>query len=112
MCWPGRYPHLRNVPKYDQLFRHGAKLLCAFDFDYILEGLHHEMQLRKTILHLQDYRNAGLTRLAAISIHRKLKISRERQLRELSSIPEGVQGKSSIGQYIIDCNLYIFLGTS
>ena len=68
--------------------------MCAFDFDYFLEGLHHEMQLRKTILHLQDYRNAGLTRVAAINIFHKSKVARERQLRELSTMTEGVQGKS------------------
>ena len=89
---PSRYPYLSNVPKYEQLFHYGSKLLCAFDFDYILEGLHHEMQLRKTVLHLQDYRLAGLTRLAAINIFNKLKQSRDRQLRELSTMPEGIQG--------------------
>ena len=89
---PSRYPYLSNVPKYEQLFHYGSKLLCAFDFDYILEGLHHEMQLRKTVLHLQDYRLAGLTKLAAINIFTKLKLSRERQLRELSTMPEGIQG--------------------
>ena len=96
VCLPSRYPYLRNLPKYDQLFRYGAKLLCAFDFDYVLEGLHHEMQLRKTILHLQDYRNAGLRKLAAINIFHKLKVSRERQLRELSTMTEGVQGNNRI----------------
>ena len=89
---PSRYPHLNNLPKYEQLFHYGSKLLCAFDFDYILEGLHHEMQLRKAVLHLQDYRQAGLTKLAAIQIFNKLKLSRERQLRELSTMPEGIQG--------------------
>ena len=89
---PSRYPHLNNLPKYEQLFHYGSKLLCAFDFDYILEGLHHEMQLRKAVLHLQDYRQAGLTKLAAIKIFNKLKLSRERQLRELSTMPEGIQG--------------------
>ena len=89
---PSRYPYLRNLQKYESLFHYGSKLLCAFDFDYILEGMHHEMQLRKTVLHLQDYRVAGLTKLAAINIFDKLKLSRERQLRELSTIPEGIQG--------------------
>ena len=92
VCLPSRYPYLRNLPKYDQLFRYGPKFLCAFDYDYLLESFHHEIQLRKTILHLQDYRNVGLTRLAAIKIFHRLKGTRERQLRELSTMAEGVQG--------------------
>ena len=93
MCLPNRYPNIRNLTKYDQLFRYGAKLLCAFDLDYLLEGLHHEMELRQIILHLQDYRNAGLSRLAAINVFHKLKVARERQIRELSTMTEGIQGK-------------------
>ena len=96
VCLPNRYPYIRNIPKYDQLFRYGAKLLCAFDLDYMLEGLHHEMKLRQTILYLQDYRNAGLTRLAAINVLHKLKVARERHLRELSTMTEGVQGNIHI----------------
>ena len=92
VCLPSRYPYIRNLPKYDQLFRYGAKLFCAFDLDYFLEGLHHEMRLRQTILHLQEYRKAGLNRLAGINVFHKLKVARERHLRELSTMTEGVQG--------------------
>ena len=93
VCLQSRYPHLRDNPKYEPLFRFGGKLFCAFDVDYFLEALHHEMQLRKTILHLQDYRCAGITRLVGINIFRKLKVARERQMRELSTMTEGVQGR-------------------
>jgi hypothetical protein len=37
--------------------------MCSMDFDYFLEGLSHEMELRQKIVHLQEYRNNGLSRL-------------------------------------------------
>ena len=52
MSLPSRYPHL-NATKYESLYKYGSRLMCSIDFDFILEGLHHEMMLRQQILHLQ-----------------------------------------------------------
>ena len=53
MSLPSRYPHL-NATKYESLYKYGSRLIqCSIDFDFILEGLHHEMMLRQQILHLQ-----------------------------------------------------------
>ena len=39
-----------------------ARLMCSFDFDYVTEGLQHELALRSKVSHLQDYRTNGLKR--------------------------------------------------
>ena len=71
---PSRYPHL-NGSKYESLYRYGSRLMCAMDFDFMLEGLHHEMMLRQQILHLQEYRQSGLKKFAAIDVFHKMKVS-------------------------------------
>lgn len=91
MSLPSRYPHL-NATKYESLYKYGSRLIqCSIDFDFILEGLHHEMMLRQQILHLQEYRTNGLTRLAAINVFHGQKGGREQQLRHLSMLTETIQ---------------------
>lgn len=57
-----------------------GRTLCALDFDFILEGIEHEMQTRQHILRLQEYRNNGLRKTLAAAFYTKLKGQRERDL--------------------------------
>ena len=90
MCLPARYPHLSST-RYEGVYRYGSRLMCSMDFDFVLEGLHHEAMLRQQILHLQEYRSHGLTRLAAINVFHEQKGERERQLRHLSMMGETIR---------------------
>ena len=90
MCLPARYPHLSST-RYEGVYRYGSRLMCSMDFDFVLEGLHHEAMLRQQILHLQEYRSHGLTRLAAINVFHGQKGERDRQLRHLSMMGETIR---------------------
>ena len=92
MCLPSRYPHLNAAgPKYESLYKLGSKLMCSMDFDFTLEGLHHEMMLRQQILHLQQYRQSGVKKFAGINVFHKMKVSRDHQLRQLSTMNENIR---------------------
>ena len=39
-------------PAYARL-RRFARLMCAYDYDFLAEGLRHELELRREVLHLQ-----------------------------------------------------------
>ena len=67
--------------KYEHIFKIG-RLLCALDFDFTLEGLEHEMEVRQQILRLQDCRNNGLRFHLAAAFYTKLKSQREQDLVE------------------------------
>ncbi len=73
---------LMGGPPYGKL-RKFSRLLCSFDFDYLLEGLRHEFTLRQSIEHLQDFRQNGLTRTDSTAFFAKLKRQRDNSLREL-----------------------------
>ena len=64
--------------KYEHVFKIG-RLLCALDFDFTLEGLEHEMEVRQQILRLQDCRNNGLKFHLAAAFYTKLKAEREQE---------------------------------
>ncbi len=52
-----RYPVIKAAgSRYDLIFKMGPKLMCSFDFDFVLEGLDHELGVRQEILRLQEYR--------------------------------------------------------
>jgi len=79
---PRRYPVISNSgSKYEHIFKIG-RLLCALDFDFTLEGLEHEMEVRQQILRLQDCRNNGLRFHLAAAFYTKLKSQREQDLVE------------------------------
>jgi transcriptional adapter 2-alpha len=79
---PRRYPMISSSgSKYDHVFKMG-KILCSFDFDFILEGLEHELELRQQILRFQEYRQNGLDHPVAAAFYTKLKSQREQELRE------------------------------
>ena len=67
--------------KYEHIFKIG-RLLCAMDFDFTLEGLEHEMEVRQQILRLQDCRNNGLRLHLAAAFYTKLKAQRESEMVE------------------------------
>lgn len=75
---------LKAGPGYSQLLKFG-KVMCSLDFDYLMESLSHEMSLKRQILHLQDYRSHGLTRFASTAIFTKLKLQRDRNLRQVAT---------------------------
>ena len=58
---------MKSGPGYSQIFKFG-QLMCSFNFDYVLESLQHEMNLRKRILHLQDFRRNGLNKFVLASM--------------------------------------------
>ena len=72
---------LNSGSKYEHVFKIG-RLLCAFDFDFTLEGLEHEMEVRQQILRLQDCRNNGIRFQLAAAFYTKLKSQREQELVE------------------------------
>lgn len=69
-------------PAYAKLGRF-AHLACAFDHDFVLEGLRHELALRQSVLHLQEFRRNGLTRAGSTAFFAKLRRQREISLREV-----------------------------
>ncbi|XP_059088891.1 transcriptional adapter 2-alpha-like [Tigriopus californicus] len=69
-------------PHYEHLFKLG-RLMCAFDFDFVLEGLQHELTLRQQILHMQDYRRNGLKKFLSTAVFTKLKAQRRKMKREV-----------------------------
>ena len=75
---------LNSGSKYEHVFKIG-RLLCAFDFDFTLEGLEHEMEVRQQILRLQDCRNNGIRFQLAAAFYTKLKSQREQELVERPS---------------------------
>jgi transcriptional adapter 2-alpha len=93
---------LQSGPGYSQLLKYG-QLMCAFDFDYVLEGLQHEMSLRQQILHLQEYRQNGLTKFLSTAFYSKLRQQREKHLREVSgdTVLDWTQSRRSVS-YVQD----------
>eukprot|EP00095_Tigriopus_kingsejongensis_P010389 maker-scaffold1615_size33485-snap-gene-0.11 protein:Tk10389 transcript:maker-scaffold1615_size33485-snap-gene-0.11-mRNA-1 annotation:"transcriptional adaptor 2a" len=69
-------------PQYEQLFKFG-RLYCAFDFDFLLEGIQHELHLRQEILHMQDYRRNGLKQFLSTAVFSKLKTKRTKMKRDV-----------------------------
>ncbi len=66
-----------------------ARLMCAFDFDSLVESLRHEIGLRQRLLRLQDARRNGVTKLSATALFAKL---RQRRLRLMREVPtESIQ---------------------
>ena len=89
---PSRYPHINHAgPKYESIYRFGSKLMCSINFDFLLEGLHHDLMLRQQILHLQEYRESGIQRYSWIDVFRKMKAIRTRQVRDLSTFTETIR---------------------
>lgn len=103
-----RYPSITNGgAKYEEIFRFG-RLVCAIDFDFLLEGLSYEMELRQKILQLQECRKNGIKRLQCIGLYGKLRAQRENGLRQLSTLSETINDWSVTHpvqvQYICDKN--------
>ena len=82
MSLPGRYPLISSRAKYDQLFKLGPRVQCSFDFDFLLEGLEHELGVRQQILRLQDYRCNGIRHPLAAAFYTKLRNQREAEVLE------------------------------
>eukprot|EP00096_Caligus_rogercresseyi_P012424 TRINITY_DN5203_c0_g1_i1.p1 TRINITY_DN5203_c0_g1~~TRINITY_DN5203_c0_g1_i1.p1 ORF type:complete len:446 (-),score=132.15 TRINITY_DN5203_c0_g1_i1:151-1488(-) len=76
-----KYPLIQD--KYNKLYDF-RRLLCAFDFDYLLEGLQAEFSLRRQIRETQEFRSHGLTRLDSTVIYKRLKVMRESNAKKLS----------------------------
>lgn len=71
-------------PSYSQLLK-CARLMCSFDFDYIMESCKHEQNLKQSIYRLQEYRVNGLKKAVSTALFAKLRLQREKNLREISS---------------------------
>ena len=65
--------------KYEHVFKIG-RLFCSLDFDFILEGLENELEVRQQILRLQEFRQNGLRHPLAAAFYTKLKSQREQDL--------------------------------
>ncbi|CAB4068131.1 TADA2A [Lepeophtheirus salmonis] len=77
-----KYPLIRE--KYGKVYDF-RRLFCSFDFDYILEGLQHEFQIKRKVRKYQEFRSNGLTNKDSTIIYKKLKVQREMSSKELSS---------------------------
>lgn len=87
---PRKYP-MTSGHKYGHVLKIG-RILCALDFDFMLEGLEHELEVRQQILRLQDYRCNGLKHPLAAAFYSKLKSQRE--------IEAGEKSKETILDYV------------
>lgn len=88
MAMPGRYPLIVSSGcKYEQVFKLG-RISCSFDFDFLLEGLEHELGLRQHILRLQEYRTNGIRHPVAAAFYTKLRLQRDKQQRDMSLMSE------------------------
>ena len=81
MSLSGRYPLISNA-KYDHIFKLGPRVQCSLDFDFLVEGLEHELGVRQTILRLQDYRTNGIRQPLAAAFYTKLRNQREAEVLE------------------------------
>ncbi|XP_040572982.1 transcriptional adapter 2-alpha [Lepeophtheirus salmonis] len=77
-----KYPLIRE--KYGKVYDF-RRLFCSLDFDYILEGLQHEFQIKRKVRKYQEFRSNGLTNKDSTIIYKKLKVQREMSSKELSS---------------------------
>ena len=78
---PRRHPFTNSSgAKYEHLFKMGPRIMCAFDFDFVLTGMENELGLRQQILRLQDYRNNGISHPLSAAFYSKLKSQREQDL--------------------------------
>ena len=75
---------------YGQLLKMGGQLMCSIDLDYVLESLQHETNLRQQVLHLQEYRNNGLSKFVSTAFFSRLQQQRARNVRELASASSSV----------------------
>lgn len=79
---PRKYP-MTSGHQYSHVLKMG-RILCSLDFDFLLQGLEHELEVRQTILRLQDYRNNGLKHPLAAAFYARLKAQRESDASEKS----------------------------
>ena len=64
------------------------QLVSGQKFDYILEGLDKEMELKRYFCRLKNFRECGLTRFYSCKVYEKLKASRDEMLKELSQLKQ------------------------
>jgi transcriptional adapter 2-alpha len=67
---------------YERLFKLG-RIMCSYDFDYLLESFQHEMGLRQRILQLQECRFQGLSWLHSTDFYFNMKAQREQYYRDI-----------------------------
>ncbi|KAK6639873.1 hypothetical protein RUM43_008148 [Polyplax serrata] len=64
------------------------QLVSGERFDYILEGLDKEMELKRYFCRLKNFRECGLTRFYSCKIYEKLKAARDEMLKDLSQLKQ------------------------
>lgn len=108
-----RYSHLADSGwNYEKLLAF-SQLLCAWDFDYLLESLSHEASLRRRTLRLQKLRGAGLRLLASAAIYSKLRGVREENAKQLSqgNVREWISSRGAT-QFVRDASLGMVVPTT
>lgn len=64
------------------------QLISGIRFDYILEGLDKEMELKRYFCRLKNFRECGLKRFYSCKIYEKLKASRDEMLKDLLQLKQ------------------------
>ncbi|KAL0281212.1 UNVERIFIED_CONTAM: hypothetical protein PYX00_002267 [Menopon gallinae] len=82
---PGRLEGFISKSQIERLYPF-MQLVSGERFDYILEGLDKEAELKRYFYKLRSYREIGLTRLQSFDLYEKLKAPREEMLKELSQL--------------------------
>lgn len=62
------------------------QLVSGEKFDFILEGLDKEVELKRYFFRLKGFRESGLTRFFSCKVYEKLKASREEMMKELHQL--------------------------
>lgn len=84
---PGRFEGFISKSQIERLYPF-MQLVSGERFDYILEGLDKEAELKRHFCKLKSYREIGLTRMQSFDLYEKLKAPREEMLKELSQLKQ------------------------
>jgi len=96
---PSQYHRLFSSNKsYEKLFKF-SRLMCSMDFDYMMEGLQYESELKHKVIKMQDFRHNGLEKFAWTDFFERLKKRRETEFREVptDTVRDFVCAASAVG---------------
>lgn len=82
-----KYENSLGKPMLDRLFPF-MQLMSGEKFDFLLEGLDRETELRRYFMRLRSFRENGLTRFYSCKLYENLKASREEMMKSLQQLKQ------------------------